>query len=774
MNKHRKEAERIYDAPTERTVGEILQDDFYDDENWVPLGDEKNNYGIVENQAASPMAALAEIVINSVDAILLKNYKQRFNVHSGESDQPEFGTLETAADELVDEQKEELTIAATGKKAGTGGPISLSIEDTGEGKPPDKFEKTFLGLLSPGSLKQDYEFLQGQYGMGSTGVLPFCGNNGYKLIISSSHQERRRWSWSLIRKNEQRTCYEYFTIDGEIPTFSGEFKGKEFGSFVKLFNYDINQRSNISSDRNMRRYLERYLLQSPISINLEERRDYESYQMSDTTDGLLPHIKNEYDNLIKSNHYIRHSFDNKSLGTRDIEVILFKGDDVLSKKEEEKKRLFVRGEKHRKQAIFFSVNGQTHGDQGKTFISNRCSRSKIANDVLIILDFSDISGTNLVNLFKPSRDRLTDKEIASDLISGLEKAIEGDDVLRDEEQIRRERTAGEADEDLDEIFNEIFDSNSLFRSYFDPSDENNSEGSLDNKGSPVDLAEIDYEPPYVPKELKPIETFRSRIDYETYDGSEGIYEIEVPVDKTRRVRFHLNGPDDYFNRKTDSGELRVIPGAALETRQFKTGILSLDLSPLPNSRPGTEIPVTIEVDRPSDSSLSTNIRLVCTEEKEDNQDAKDSNNEDVKFQPPSVIEVTEETWGQHDFSPRDVVKLDDYTSENEGFDVFVNMDCDQLTTFISDQDLDPGDATKIQRFFKRAVAMYTVSQYLELSNDFNHEENPESEIEATDTKRSEMKDSSRSIDQDADVSAVVADGIRGLAWTLPHQYLSQL
>lgn len=41
-------------------------------ENWKPYGGNENNFGVVENQQASPIPALVEKVTNGIDAILEK------------------------------------------------------------------------------------------------------------------------------------------------------------------------------------------------------------------------------------------------------------------------------------------------------------------------------------------------------------------------------------------------------------------------------------------------------------------------------------------------------------------------------------------------------------------------------------------------------------------------------------------------------------------------------------------------------------------------------
>jgi hypothetical protein len=170
--------ELLFEKNTEQEVAELVHSEFegVPDVEWVALGDEPNNYSIVENQQAEPMAALTELITNSIDAVILKNFFQRY----GESfSGDEFTSMGEAANELVEEEESEISLTARGEK---NGPFSLTVYDNGQGQPRNRFEKTFLNVLTPGRLKQKFDFLQGRYGMGSTGVLPFCGDRGYKLI----------------------------------------------------------------------------------------------------------------------------------------------------------------------------------------------------------------------------------------------------------------------------------------------------------------------------------------------------------------------------------------------------------------------------------------------------------------------------------------------------------------------------------------------------------------------------------------------------------------
>lgn len=132
--------ELLSERNTEQDVAELVHEEFEDNVNvrWVPLGNEPNNYSTVENQQAKAMAALTELLTNSSDAVILKNYFQRFgDSYSGD----EFDGMHHAAEELVDPDECEISLTAQGEQ---NGPFSLTVYDNGIGQPHERFETTFL------------------------------------------------------------------------------------------------------------------------------------------------------------------------------------------------------------------------------------------------------------------------------------------------------------------------------------------------------------------------------------------------------------------------------------------------------------------------------------------------------------------------------------------------------------------------------------------------------------------------------------------------------
>lgn len=71
---HKKLFHSLYGASTEDELEAVLarHREVNDPANWRPYGGNESNFGVVENQQASPIPALVEKLINSVDAMLMR------------------------------------------------------------------------------------------------------------------------------------------------------------------------------------------------------------------------------------------------------------------------------------------------------------------------------------------------------------------------------------------------------------------------------------------------------------------------------------------------------------------------------------------------------------------------------------------------------------------------------------------------------------------------------------------------------------------------------
>ncbi|WP_440009018.1 hypothetical protein [Halomicrococcus sp. SG-WS-1] len=615
--------------------------------DWKPLGDEPNNYGTVQTQASNPMPCFVELKANADDAVLIRGFKENA---PEDADPDDYESMKEVADEFEPENSD-INIIADGSIPTEDNVLNLTIRDKGCGQPQDKFEDTFLGLHTPGLIKQQYSFTQGQYGMGGTGVLQFCGDRHvgcYKFVASASHEEKEDWSWSLIRQNRDENQYEYCVLDGEVPTFEGEFGeelsekagedpsfgNQEFGSFVKVYDYRLNiSKADIAGQEPFLYKFERYVVNSPLDITLTETR-YKSTSVNENrTRGFWPSLKNGgHEELLEGIETISYDFDrvgSEILGERDMRIILFKDEDRLEEVETTSrgKRRFVQaasGNKdaatrsgiQRDHAVMFTVNGQTHGDQGISFLKNRCGYSKIADDAVVIMGFDDFANPDMSDLFKPTRDRLQDgKRETQCLLNGLEEALQSSDMLSEEEERRRAKRSSEDSEFTPESFEQFVNENPEFAEYVNsgtkisgptllPGDEteDGEDGSGElgaeegTEGGDGDRKRT--EEPKLPTYLRLIDEYDPDGDHTFWDESKGTMEIEVPVNKPQKVRFGTDAQADYLARSALGGDLMLSNSDLKQSVELRDGVLVLTLAPETDAEEGDGDFLTIQLTRP--------------------------------------------------------------------------------------------------------------------------------------------------------------------------------
>ena len=416
----------LYFAKTEDEVDKVIkaQPEIFKQGNWYPLGGNENNFGVIENQQSNPIAALIEKITNSIDAVLMKKCleagidpKSEQAPKSMEKAKAKFFENHTTWDlsGFRKQQSESIQIIADGPRFNT----SLIIYDDGEGQHSEKFESTFLSLLSGN--KNEIHFVQGKYNMGGSGAIVFCGKKRYQLIGSKRYDKKGEFGFTLTREHllnreeekvKKNTWYEYLKIDGEIPSFHAEQQdlglyNRKFttGTIIKLYSYDLPAGSRSVISRDLNQSINEYLFEPVLPVITVDKK--ERYPEDRNLERDLYGLKRRLDP--ENNRYVQESFSSNFkdvlFGKMKVTCYVFKAkidDSSAAESRASIQREFFKNN----MSVLFSVNGQVHGHYTSEFITRSLKMSLLKNYLLIHVDCTEMNYPFRKELFMASRDRL--------------------------------------------------------------------------------------------------------------------------------------------------------------------------------------------------------------------------------------------------------------------------------------------------------------------------------------------------------------------------------
>lgn len=456
-------------AETEEQVVRLLtQAGLWNDPRvWRLYGDTESNFSTIGNQQSRPEAALAEKVVNSVDALLMGECLKR-GIDPTSPTAPQSitdavatffeagittpglgGRISGWTDDSQREQARHITIAVTGAKAKSGN-ASITIADLGEGQSSKRVPETFLSLNRQNKLR--IPFVQGKFNMGGTGALKFCGTQNLQLLITrrdpdvaatqrEDGENVGRWSFTIARRerpsagagNVRNSVYRFLAPVGaetrpncgEILSFTADAlkmmpernqpyeREMRSGSVIKLYEYDMKGfRSHALMKGGLLSRLDLLLPGIALPVRIHECRVYggdEGRSFENTLTGLLARLeKGRGGNLEDGYPTSIH------LRVRGEEMVA----QIFAFKEGKAESYAAT------EGIIFAINGQTHASVPRTFFERRKVRmQRIASSLLVVIDCSALTVGAREDLFMNSRDRLSNGTLRKAIEEELEDAI---------------------------------------------------------------------------------------------------------------------------------------------------------------------------------------------------------------------------------------------------------------------------------------------------------------------------------------------------------------
>jgi len=566
----------LFNSGTEEELEKILNQypQTFRQSNWYYLGNNPSNFSIVKNQQANPIAALIEKITNSIDAILTKKcFEAGIDPKSAQAPRSINEAIKTFfakekdnwdLDKQRRDQAKDIQIVADGKPRNT----SVIIYDNGEGQHPEKFEDTFLSLVSGN--KKNIHFVQGKYNMGGSGALVFCGKKRYQLIASKKYDGTGKFGFTLVREhplseaeqeNNKETWYEYLKIDGEIPAFEIDSLDLKLydrlfktGTIIKLYSYQFpSGYSGFAQELNQS--INEYLFSPALPIYTVDKK--ERYPKNKILEldlfGLQQRLEKSDNQYVED--FFSWDFDNELFGKSKVTAYVFKSKlkewDAKKSREVIKDRFFKN-----EMAVLFSMNGQVQGHFTTEFITRSLKLNLLKSHLLIHVDCTDMKYDFRKELFMASRDRLKDGEETKGLRKFLASELSKKESPLSEIEKKRK----------DSITADSGDTKELLKSFTKNLPLDSELMKLLNQTFKLDLQgdkkkEKESTNPKKKPSLKPQVPFNPNRFPTHFDlkivEKDGRKAINIPRGMEKTITFDTDVENHYFDRVEEPGDLKI-------------------------------------------------------------------------------------------------------------------------------------------------------------------------------------------------------------------------
>ena len=756
-------------AQSEEKVKKIIDSDavLSNEKNWRPYGGYETNFDTIDNQQKSPVAALIEKPINSIDALLLKECKLR-GVDPKGKEAPQ--NMVEAVERFFDIKKGDFSEVGREKRREIANNIRIILEgserkpvepniiviDKGEGQHPSDFKNTFLFLH--GKNKNEIPFVQGRYNMGSTGALPNCGEYHYQLILSRktpqllNQNQKDFWGFTSIRlhpagvKNgaiDIAPWYEYCVNEnGDIFSFPGgplkilplaKDIGKdseilESGTYIKMYNYDLPEGVRSQAQRDLWRAINKLLYYPALPMLIQDLRYPKLH--GDTTVLLGNRMRIFVDNNEMVEDKIKFPIsieaDFGTFGKRSIEITVFK--EKIAKNE------FTSED----QAIFFTINGQSHATIGRSFLKSKTKANLyyLGNYMLVHIDCTDVSNNVKSQVFMPSRDRMRENTLTKFIEETLAEELSKHEGLKQLNQYRREQKVAENPKDekfIENIITKLVQNNTSLLKFLPfrgnifstksgkrgISDKKKGQKEKKRKNRKERTVEIQ---PYMGKDLP---TF---LEILKHKPEKGVCRKDVPINSYILMKFKTDVSNDYLTREMDGGIFEIEPDL-MRSRHLWNGIITAKLVPSEDAKIGKIEKARARLTRKFDTPLEVEfeIKYIKPVKIIDKKVGRTrTQTQSFNFPKPTLVykKLTEggKTWEELDPDKWD----ENYISEvvpagDNNLDIFINMDACVLHDFLRRQQPSQKKIEEIKRTYLTSIYLHSLMLYNELKEIPNSE-----------------------------------------------------
>ncbi|MCB0745502.1 MAG: hypothetical protein KDC67_16465, partial [Ignavibacteriae bacterium] len=440
--------------------------------------------------------------------------------------------------------------------------------------------------------------------MGSTGAVVFCGEKKYQLLASKRNKELNNGieseiGFTLVRRhplsfnfddgNFKATWYEFFSPKGIIPSFESAKldlglynRTFEYGSIVKLYSYQLPRGSRSDLTLDLWRDLNQYMYHLPLPISVYEKRDYAGKTPNKPVLGNRTRII--IDSRDKVEKIIEFAIPKESgLGNIPIQVIIFKNEVPHND--------FIKNK-----SIIFTQNGQVHGSEGQSFISQSLGFSLIKQHTLIHVDCTNIPTEIRQDLFMSNRTHLKQGPKTEKLIDEIISLLKNDKELKKLNNDRKNSLLRDSSSDKD-LLESFLSKLPVDKDVLNLLKKNGSLNFLKSKGTQFNGKNVNEK-----KNGKKLNRFPGVFNVNLKENREGKLYRTIPLNSNGIVTIETDVEDDYLFRPIEKGEFQI------EVLQ-KQNQTDKPVDPNPNPNPNiTSDVLTVNRVGPSDGTIKLLIK----------------------------------------------------------------------------------------------------------------------------------------------------------------------
>ena len=716
--------------------------------NWKPYGGSSKNWDRVGVQTSEPVGAFAELIINSIDAILMRKAHEANAESRGDSAPRSMVDAVKrffSAPEAVPEGKiahlsklertrlaEKSVLVGVKRATGARQYPTYTIADFGEGQNPDQFPKTLLSL--GGKNKERIPFVQGRFNMGGTGSIVFCTQGdvfkgNYKFVLSKQTltDSDGLWGWTLIRvrphnEGEVLPVAEYFCPDGKIARFRADkihALGREDigvidgGAVVKLYEYDIGPGAR-AVDFGLYDGLTTNLLECALPVRIY---DFDAKPQPGKgelrAEGIAARTFSGMKIAVTQPETNEDELDD---GDENVDMPTRLVCEDASSNKLGVIRVYATGIKKLKQYLlnypfrcFYTVNGQAQAKERASFF-RKAKLDDLRNHLIVQVDCNEMNNTARSAIFKPDRQRMSEIQRSRELQEIVLNALKDDGELREYARRIRARRVSETVQDTEksrELWALLVKNNPELRDLFGAGEEI-------VRSTFVEGGDQEFNGEKFPSFLRLVKP---------QSGAA----LSLPINTYRRIECETDAENEYLGRELDPGSFfcSLSPSALPHRVNLRNGKLRITVWP----PKGAQVGQTLEGDFGFEDSSRPNpltacVKIVLAQAEETNRSpsgntggARTSPRPGLNF--PDIQWVAQSDWGEYGFDEESGAAC---VESDDGVAIYVNADNKRLKAILAGE-REESEREMTKHLFLLGVGILTLSMHHKLKAKMPESEN---------------------------------------------------